>query len=120
MKYEKRKITEAKTVKVLKEPLWFKNYQQRNVFTSEGGSNEKRSLKLDVPKFQKWSNHFKNLSFQQNPLKKPVVELSLSVIKGLKPVTLLKQMNPFCGHFRNNLLRNSSKRKHIKGQPFIG
>ena len=53
MRHEKRKITEAKTVKVLKEPLWFKNYQQRNVFTSEGGSNEKRSLKLDVPKFQK-------------------------------------------------------------------
>ena len=30
-------------------------YQQRNVFTSNGGSNEKLSLKLAVPKFQKRS-----------------------------------------------------------------
>ena len=49
---QKRKIIEAKTVKVLKEHLWCKNYQQRNVFTSDGGSNAKLSLKLDVLKFQ--------------------------------------------------------------------
>ena len=55
MKDEKRKVTEAKTVKILKKSLWFKIYQQRNVFTSNGSSNEKvvmLSLKLPVPKFQ--------------------------------------------------------------------
>ena len=55
MKDEKRKVTEAKTVKILKKSLWFKIYQQRNVFTSNASSNEKvvlLSLKLPVPKFQ--------------------------------------------------------------------
>ena len=52
---KKRKVTEAKTVKVLKECLWFKNYQQRNVFTTSRGSNEKPALKLAVTKFQKRS-----------------------------------------------------------------
>ena len=44
---KERKLIEAKTVKILKilkECLWFKNYQQRNVFTSNGGSNEKLFL----------------------------------------------------------------------------
>ena len=41
MKDERKKVIETKTVKVLKECLWFKYYQQRNVFTSNGGSNEK-------------------------------------------------------------------------------
>ena len=50
---KKRKVIEAKTVKVLKERLWFKNYQQRNVFTTNRGSNEKPALKLAVTKFQK-------------------------------------------------------------------
>ena len=53
IKDEKKKVIEAKTVKVLKECLWFKNYQQINVFTSNGGSIAKLSLKLAVPKFQK-------------------------------------------------------------------
>ena len=52
---KKRKVIEAKTVKVLKECLWFKNYQQRNVFTTNRGSNEKPALKLAVTKFQKRS-----------------------------------------------------------------
>ena len=52
---KKRKVIEAKTVKVLKERLWFKNYQQRNVFTTNRGSNEKPALKLAVTKFQKRS-----------------------------------------------------------------
>ena len=46
----KNKDIEAKTVKILKECLWFKNYQQRNVFISNGGSNENLSLKLAAPK----------------------------------------------------------------------
>ena len=46
-------VIEVKTVKVLKECLWFKNYQQRNIFISNGGSNEKLSSKFAVPKFQK-------------------------------------------------------------------
>ena len=50
---KKRKVIEAKTVKVLKERLWFKNYQQRNVFTTNRGSNKKPALKLAVTKFQK-------------------------------------------------------------------
>ena len=54
-KMKKRKVIEAKTVKVFKECIWFKNYQQRNVFISDGGSNEKLSLKLAVLKFQKRS-----------------------------------------------------------------
>ena len=41
MKDERKKVIETKTVKTLKECLWFKYYQQRNVFTSNGGSNEK-------------------------------------------------------------------------------
>ena len=54
MKGEKKDAIEAKTFKVLKECLWFKNYQRRNVFTTNNrGSNEKLSLKLAVPKFQK-------------------------------------------------------------------
>ena len=53
MKDEERQVIDAKTVKVLKQRLWFKNYQHRNVFTSDGGSNEKLSLRLDVLKFQK-------------------------------------------------------------------
>ena len=52
-KMKKQKVIEARTVKVLKECLWFKNYQQRNVFTSNEGSNEKLSLKLAVLKFKK-------------------------------------------------------------------
>ena len=50
---KKRKVTEAKTVKVLKECLWFENNQQRNVFTTNRCSNEKLALKLAVTKFQK-------------------------------------------------------------------
>ena len=57
-KIKKKKVIEAKTVKILKECLWLKNYQQRNVFTSNGDSNEKLSLKLAVPKFRKWSFQF--------------------------------------------------------------
>ena len=55
---KQRKVIKVKTVNVLKECLWFKNYQQRNVFTSPGYSKEKFSLKLHVPKFQ-------NRSFQK-------------------------------------------------------
>ena len=42
------------------------------------------------------NNLFKNLSSQQNPLKKPVTELSFSDFADLKPVTLQKRqkMNP--------------------------
>ena len=35
------------------ECLWFKNYQQSNVLTPNGSSNEKLSLKIAVPKFRK-------------------------------------------------------------------
>ena len=45
------------------------------------------------------NNLFKNLSFKQNLLKKPVVNLPFSDASGLKPVTLLKQMNPFLPSF---------------------
>ena len=55
MNDEKSKVIEAKTVKVLKERLWLKNYQQRNVFTTNRGRNEKPALKLAVTKFQKRS-----------------------------------------------------------------
>ena len=44
---KERKLIEAKTakiLKILKECLWLKNYQQRNIFTSNGGRNEKLSL----------------------------------------------------------------------------
>ena len=52
------------------------------------------------------NNTFKHLSFQQNPLRKPVKKLSFINITGLKAVsfsdltclksvTLLKKMNPF-------------------------
>ena len=59
MNDEKRKVIEAQTVEVLKELkecLWFKNYQQRNIFTTNRGSNEKPALKLAVTKFQKRSS----------------------------------------------------------------
>ena len=58
MNDEKRKVIEAQTVEVLKELkecLWFKNYQQRNIFTTNRGSNEKPALKLAATKFQKRS-----------------------------------------------------------------
>ena len=41
------------------------------------------------------NNLYKNLSFQQNPLKKPVTNLSFRYVAGLKPVNLLKNINPF-------------------------
>ena len=49
MKDERKKVI----VKILKECQWFKYYQQRNVFTFNGGSNEKLYLKLAAPKFRK-------------------------------------------------------------------
>ena len=49
---KQRKVSKVNTVNVLKECLWFKNYQQKNVFTSSGDSKEKFSSKLHVPKFQ--------------------------------------------------------------------
>ena len=58
-----------------------------------------------------WNNLFKNLSFQQIPLRKPVEELSFSSdVAGLKSATLLKKMNhftinPFCRHFRNAFVK---------------
>ena len=70
----------------MKETYWSQNYQgiegvsigqkykQGNVFISNGGSNEKFSLKLAVPKFPK-------RSFQ--------------ILSALKSATLLKKMNPF-------------------------
>ena len=51
MKDEKRKVIETKTVEVLKERLWLKNYKQRNIFKTNRGSNEKPALKLAVTKF---------------------------------------------------------------------
>ena len=81
---KQRKVIKVKTVNVLKECLWFKNYQQRNVFTSPGDSKEKFSLKLHVPKFQ-------NRSFQQNPLEKRGVKLGFSDAAGQDPVTLQKK-----------------------------
>ena len=125
----------------MKECLWFKNYQQRNVFTSNGGSNEKLSLKLAVPKFRKWSFQFiftrnyiytylriqfldlyKNLPFQQNPLKKPLTKLSFSDVAGLKPITLRKNESIYIESLSAvileiYLLRNSSKQRHVKIQP---
>ena len=50
---EQMRAIEIKTVKVLKKCLWFTNYQQRNVFITNRGSNNKLSLKLAVLKFQK-------------------------------------------------------------------
>ena len=70
----------------MKETYWSQNYQgiegvstgqkykQGNVFISNGGSNEKFSLKLAVPKFPK-------RSFQ--------------ILSALKSAKLLKKMNPF-------------------------
>ena len=55
------------------------NYKQGNVFTSNGGSNEKFSLKLAVPKFPK-------RSFQI---------LSATLLKKMNPFT----MNPFLPSF---------------------
>ena len=52
---EQMRATETKTLKVSKKCLWFKNYQQRKVFITNRGSNEKLSLKLVVLKFQKRS-----------------------------------------------------------------
>ena len=52
-KMKKQKVIKDRAVKVLKQCLRFKNYQRRNVFTSNGGSNEKLSLKLAVLKFIK-------------------------------------------------------------------
>ena len=53
MKDEKRRtFIEVKTIKVLKIS---QKKQQRNVFTSNGDSNEKLSLNLAVFKFQKQS-----------------------------------------------------------------
>ena len=40
------------------------------------------------------NNLFKKLSFQQNPLKKPVGKLNFSDVAGLRPVILLKKLNP--------------------------
>ena len=40
---------------ITKERLWLKNYQQRNVFTTNKDRNEKPALKLAVTKFQKRS-----------------------------------------------------------------
>ena len=68
-------------------------YQQRDVFTSNGDSNEKLSLKLAAPKFQKWS--FQIFSKKQNPLKKSEEKLSFSDDAGLKFVTLLRKVNLF-------------------------
>ena len=78
------KVIETKTVKVLKECLWFKNYHQRNVFTTNRGSNEEPALILAVTKFQKLS--FQKLIFSAilYLLKNHVAKLSFSDVAGLK------------------------------------
>ena len=67
----------------------------------------------------------KNLSSQQNPLKRPVTKLSFSDFAGLTPATLLKNESPHNESLSAvilgiSLLRNFSKQRHIKGQPLIG
>ena len=52
MKDEKRKVIEAKTVKVLKECLWFKNYQQRNAFTTNAFTIFSNNLSKNLPFLQ--------------------------------------------------------------------
>ena len=88
---KKKEAIEAKTFKVLKECLWFKNYQQRNVFTTNRGSNEKLSLKLAVPEFQKWSFQiiFPETYLFGNTIsfKKPVAKLGFNDVAGLKKWT---------------------------------
>ena len=67
---------------------------------------------------------YKNLPFQQNPLTKPLTKLSFSDAAGLKRITLLKNEPIYIESFSAvileiYLLRNSSKQRHIKVQPFI-
>ena len=67
---------------------------------------------------------YKNLPFQRNPLKKPLTKLSFSDVAGLKPVTLLKNEFIYIESLsavilETYLLKNSSKQRHIKVQPFI-
>ena len=69
-----------------------------------------------------WS--LQNLPFQQNPLKKPLTKLRFSDVAGLKPITLLKNESIYIESFSAvileiYLLRNSSKQRHVKVQPFI-
>ena len=71
------------------------------------------------------NNLFKNLSSQQNPLKRPVTKLSFSDFVGLKLVILLESKslhNEFLSAviLGISLLRNFSKQRHIKGQRLIG
>ena len=61
------------------------------------------------------NNLFKNLSFQQNPLKKPVAKLSFNDVSGLKPVTFHQKNESLSAIILGiHLLRHSSKQRHIK------
>ena len=59
------------------------------------------------------NNLFKNLSFQQNPLKQPVAKLRFSDVAGLKLVTLVKNESLHNEYLSavlgGSLLSNSSK-----------
>ena len=90
---KQRKVIKVKTVNVLKECLWFKNYQQRNVFTSPGDSKEKFSLKLHVPKLQNRS--FEKLIFSAKSFGKTWGEVKFSDAADQDPVTLQKKKNSF-------------------------
>ena len=108
------------------ECLWFKNYQQSNVFTSNGSNNEKLSLKTAVPKmifsiylYKKLnlyiSSVYNSLIFTKTYLfskilKKLLTKLSFSDEAGLKPITAFKKWVhlhwiAFCCHFRNTFVK---------------
>ena len=60
---------------------------------------------------------FKNLSFQQNPLKN--LWLKFQVLVMLEAKSLHNEsVSAFI--LRTRLLRNSPKQRHIRGQPLIG
>ena len=104
---KQRKVIKVKTVNVLKECLWFKNYQQRNVFTSPGDSKEKFSLKLHVPKFQNRSSQ--KLIFSAKSFGKTWGEVRFSDAADQDPVTLQKK----------KFLHNESLSAIILGTPLL-
>ena len=68
-------------------------------------------------------NLYKNVSFQQNPLKKSLMKLCFSDAASM-PITLLKSEFIYTESLSAvileiYLLRNSSKQRHVKMQPFI-
>ena len=76
--------------------------------------NIRELLKLDVPKIIFSNNLFKNLSFQQNRLKKPVEKLNFSDVEGLKYVTLLKNESFYYEPLSDVILGTSLLRLNLR------